>query len=543
MDMFDTVEIKQIYLGMAPEKWVIKSQVIYFTINLLGIDATANFVTVYNNQKINEPIPDSLFNKKLASSYDALANKKDSIYWEGNRPIPLESDEQKDYHVKDSMRKVVQDPKYRDSVARKLNKFRPLSLLTGDYTRTRPHSYLNVNRFLIGTDNMFNYNTVEGFNLNPKIETRFTRDSSVYNGVDVTCRYGFSNTYWNGMARLYRVNVDRRWLTRGWKYGVEAGKYVFQFNPENPVMPLFNTLSTLVEHESDLRLYERSEVAGFVRRNYGNGLSWYVRAAWQERYRLENTNYHDVIIGNESGLANNNPLSLQWAANSWEQHNAVVLSGAITWQPGFTYTQYPDFKAPRRGTWPVFTLFWQKGVSGIFNSSVNYDKWKVSVSDELDLKLGGSLSYNFATGGFINDNWVSVPDLNFVNGNRGVGLASPYLQSFQFARYYQFSNRKPLFGEAHLEYHFNGLLTNKIPLFRQLNWYLVAGANSYYVADNLYYHEAFIGLDNIGYKVARLFRVDFVQSWDSYNQHNSGLRIGLNTAALKINRSNTGSEW
>jgi len=70
--------------------------------------------------------------------------------------------------------------------------------------------------------------------------------------------------------------------------------------------------------------------------------------------------------------------------------------------------------------------------------------------------------------------------------------------------------------EAHIEYHLKGLLSNKIPLLRQAQWYLLFGGNAFYAGQNFYYTEAFIGIDNIGYKVIRGLRVDFVQSWDSY---------------------------
>jgi hypothetical protein len=79
--------------------WVIKSQVLYFTVNLLGFDVTASGVTVYNNQKVNEQIPDSIFAGKVISSYDKMANKKDTSYWKENRPIPLEKDESKDFAI------------------------------------------------------------------------------------------------------------------------------------------------------------------------------------------------------------------------------------------------------------------------------------------------------------------------------------------------------------------------------------------------------------------------------------------------------------
>src|SRR5690606_39515031 len=62
-----------------------------------------------------------------------------------------------------------------------------------------------------------------------------------------------------------------------------------------------------------------------------------------------------------------------------------------------------------------------------------------------------------------------------------------------------------------LEHHFNGLLTNKIPLLNQLKWNLVAGANAFYVNSDNNYVEVFAGLENI----FKLIRVDVIAGYQS----------------------------
>ena len=155
-------------------------------------------------------------------------------------------------------------------------------------------------------------------------------------------------------------------------------------------------------------------------------------------------------------------------------------------------------------------------------------------NDDVHLKLAGNLSYHFAMGGFLNTDYVSVPDLMHLYGNRGIGYAAPYLESFQFAQYYDFSNKDNLYGEGHVEYHLDGLLSNKIPGLKQAHFYLLLGGNAFYAHNNEYYTEAFVGLENIGYKLFRFLRVDFVQSWDSQMGHNSGIRFGLNSSMFSV---------
>jgi hypothetical protein len=191
---------------------------------------------------------------------------------------------------------------------------------------------------------------------------------------------------------------------------------------------------------------------------------------------------------------------------------------------------------------PLFRLQYEKGMPGIVNSITDYDKWRFSIEDNMNLKLLGVLSYKIAAGGFLNNKNVSLPDMMHLADNQ-LTLAAPYMNSFQLARYYKYSNTNSLYGEAHIEYALKGLLTNKIPLLRQARWYVVMGSNAYYAGTGNYIVEAFAGIDNLGYKAARLIRLDFVHGWNHLNEAFYGFRIGINAnGILRINLRDN-EEW
>jgi len=136
--------------------------------------------------------------------------------------------------------------------------------------------------------------------------------------------------------------------------------------------------------------------------------------------------------------------------------------------------------------------------------------------------LLGALSYRFTIGGFLNSKKVFIQDYQHFNGNQ-VFYASEYLNSFQLAPYYANSTIAAFYAVGHVEHHFNGLLTNKVPVFRRLNWYLVAGSNAFYVNTNNNYIEAFAGLENI----FKLLRVDVIASYLNGNTGLVGVRVGF----------------
>src|SRR5690606_17575234 len=105
--------------------------------------------------------------------------------------------------------------------------------------------------------------------------------------------------------------------------------------------------------------------------------------------------------------------------------------------------------------WPTIALSYTKGIPDIASSVANFDKWRLDITDDLSLNLLGNVDYHVAAGGFLNKKEVNLPDWNHLNGNRTF-LASPFLNSFQLAPYYKFSNTNPLYLEAHAEWHLGG---------------------------------------------------------------------------------------
>jgi len=159
--------------------------------------------------------------------------------------------------------------------------------------------------------------------------------------------------------------------------------------------------------------------------------------------------------------------------------------------------------------YPLFSLGMSKGIKDVFGSDVDYLKWQAGIKDDLNFKLAGTFQYHISAGGFLNAAAVPFPDNKQFLGNQVV-LATDYLSGFQALPYYRYPTTAGFWTEYHAEHHFNGFLTNKIPGFRKLNWYLVGGINGLYMKGNNHYEEIFLGFENI----FKLGRADMVWAFD-----------------------------
>lgn len=528
LQILDTVNIKQINGEVLPGVWMTTNQSIFFTFNFLGIDAVGSTLDVYSKFNNHPGFPKKYFNK-IVAAYDTAANKKDSVYWDSVRPVQLSDEEKKDFHVKDSIYKVSNDSAHTkariDSLRKQQGKVSLGNVFISGFTRSdyKPDNYTSWKWEPLLRN--IEYNTVEGFVV--KASSTFTHYFNKWQrpvSFTPAVRYGFSNTHLNVYGT---VNIPGRMIKdgdqtinqHGINWIVSGGKNISQFNIENPISPLINEIYTLIGKRNYMKLYEKYFAGIRFSKDYRNGLKFYVSANYEDRLPLNNTTDYSIAYKKRVFTPNYPTEKLD---SQFTRHQAFLLTAKIDYTPGMKYIQFPYGKVPLGSKYPTFSFMYQKGVNNIFGSDVNFDKWKFSIRNSMNLKLAGTFKYNVSVGGFLNTKKVFIQDYQHFNGNQTF-YASEYLNSFQIAPYYANSTTAGFYATANIEHHFNGMLTNKIPLFKRLNWNLVAGANAFYVNSDNNYVEAFAGLENI----FKILRVDFVTSYLNGRQGSFGIRLGF----------------
>jgi hypothetical protein len=370
------------------------------------------------------------------------------------------------------------------------------------------------------------YNTVEGLVANASFNIRRSIPKQKLSVVlSPHFRYGFSNQHFNAWTSLQITKRTFTWNEDGgssdritWTFS--GGKRVSQFNKANPILVLANSIHTLFYRDNYMKLYENHFGELSVGKKFNNDLRLTIKGLFEDRLSIENTTNFSITGSKNELFTPNYPFEKINA--QFKRHQAAILSASVVYRPGQQFIEFPNNKIPIGSKYPTLSLEYNKGLSGIAGSDVDFDKWKFTVSDDVNLKLRGLFKYRLSFGGFLNSKKVFIQDYQHFNGNQ-TGFASEYLNSFQLAPYYANSTTAALYGVAHAEHHFNGLLTNKIPLFRRLKWTLVGGSNAFYVNKTNNYVEVFAGLENI----FKLMRVDVVASYLNGKNGTVALRFGF----------------
>ncbi len=518
MELLDTLRIEQLYRQVDKDNWFFSSQAIYPAVKFFGFDGYGSFVNVYTDADIEPTFTKKTFNNVILKYTDS-ANKRTDEYWEKNRPIALMEDEVNDYRKKDSLQEVRKDPRYLDSLDKRRNRItvQNVVLIGQGFSNAKKRTYISVFPLI----EQVNFNPAEGLVINSGFIWSKRLDSGTISRrrIQITpvFRYGFANKHFNSH------------LTASYAFGkkyfssllLSGGKRVFQFNPNSPISERSNTNSSLLEEENRLKTYEAWYLRGSYRRGIGDGFSLVTGFQYQDRMPLDNRTNYTWRNKSDRQYTPNYPYEIM--SGNIKRHQVFMLLVGVTWQPGSRYIELADRKINVGSKLPVFSAEYIAGLPNVFGSDSKFSKWKLSVSDNVNFKLAGTFRYRFTVGGFIDTGYnVQVPDYIHFNGNISTS-ATEYLNSFQLLPIYQFSNKERSYLQGHVEYNLKGFLTNKIPVIRRLNIYLVGGVNAFYINSNKYYYEWFVGIDNI----FKRLRVDFVQSYLNGKKWTNGIRIGF----------------
>ena len=504
--MVKMLHIKQDYNYVnSNNSWALITQTIDFEAGMFGINFNGRFSAAYSNYNFIPKFNTKSFTNEVLSFADN-ATKKDSVYWNTIRPVPLTSEEITDYKLKDSIKVIRTSQKYLDSIDTKSNKFKILDVLTG-------YSYNNTyKKWRIGFSSpieRLNFNTVQGWNssLDINYSKRFD-DKGKRMSFGTSFNYGLSDKKLRptGYFSYKWNNISRPILS------ISGGITTAQFDAKNPISPFWNTISSVLFERNYLKIYEKRFAKVTYQQEVTNGIRLQTSLEYANRKPLFNTTNYVMLPKDNIDYTSNNPQEPANFTSSFTPHTIWSFNLGTNIVFGQKYLSYPNSKFNiGNNKYPSLYIGYRKNF-GTENNEWNSDLLYSQLYQTISMGNWGQFKYKAKGGLFLEEKNIPFMDYAHFNGNRL--LIAPndnYLDGFLALPYYQLSSNNK-FGELHGEYNFKGALLSKIPLLNQLNFYLVTGAKGLFTAGNKPYTEYSIGIDNVGFGKWRLFRVDFVRS-------------------------------
>ncbi|WP_316831094.1 DUF5686 and carboxypeptidase regulatory-like domain-containing protein [Pedobacter aquatilis] len=482
-----------------------------FNGNVLGFKFAGYYVGIYSNYDVSPSFPKNFFNGEILK-VTQMVNKKDSIYWNNNRPIPLTPDEKINYIVKDSIAKRKESKAYLDSLEKENNKFGIGKLLLRGYSINDRYDSVYIAFDPILRSLM--YNTVEGFAMKYGVTYRKVFGDRRYYSIRPELRYGFANQKLTGsLSGVYYYNPLKRA-----SIGASFGNGIFDLNNLGSMTLLGNSINSLLYEKNFSKFYEKTFVNINTTRELASGLQASISLDYTRNHTLTNTTDFKFFDNKDREFTSNNPFTPTVETPLFPTYTSASATASLTYTFGQKYITRPDGKFYTESRYPRITALYKKGFSGLLGSDVDYDFVKAEVyQDRIGLGLWGYTSFLVGAGKFLNNSKMYYPEYKHFAGNIST-IFPPNLRKFQYLEFYEFSTNQQYF-EAHLEHNFAGFFLNKVPLLRKAKLEEFIGGGYLSSPEKRNYKEFYFGIQRL------VLRVSYGFAYDAAKKISQGFRI------------------
>jgi hypothetical protein len=447
-------------------------------------------------------------------SMDSTAYEMDSAYWNNIRPIPLTVEEVKGYEKADSVAAIENAKTEGDTLKKSKHQgFQPWDILVGDTYKISKHSNFQIYFPMPG------FNTVEGVNLVYRVafgtvlqDTNRTRFM-----IRPIMRYAFEREKLTGYLNLSLRNNKYRLELNG-------GRYVNQFNPETPILPVVNTFTTLLLEKNLMKIYERDFIDLRYRRVVNPFLTVTTDWSWMERSELvNNSDYKLVNRKHIEGYTPNKPVNVELEDTGFPVHQAFTGSVGIVARPWLKFRIDNGHKYPLNNSSPMFSLNYKRGFKDLLDSDVDFDLLELGIKHDIKL-VRGNLDFWLRGGMFLNDSKMYFMDYKHFLGNLTPFSTNDPVGSFRLLDYYLFSTSDKYFV-ANVHYQFRKFLVTTIPYVRLAGIRENIFVNYLKTPTSQNYTELGYSIDGI----LRIFRLEAAAAFRDGKYLDYGFRIGIAT--------------
>lgn len=511
INFVDTLKINQQFFPVNNKAWMTASAKFEFTGGLFGFKFGGYFISIYKNYDLAPTFDKKEFLEVMRITKEV--NKKDSLYWEQERPIPLTGEEKTDYSKKEKLAQKRESKEYLDSLDRRNNHFKFGNLLMGGVNiRNRYEKKSFHYDPILGS---FLFNTVEGFALNYGASFTKQIDSATnrFLRVGARVRYGFSNHLLNG-------NVNGTIPISTFRLGFSGGSDIVDLNNHIPISSGINTDYSLFERQNYEKLYQKD----FVNLSLAGRISggWVASAGveWANRKWLPNSSSFSIFSPGGHQYTSNNPLTPAQDVPLFPENQSLKVTLRTSYDFSNKYETYPNGRRYLPSEYPTIGFNYTKGIKNIFGSDVDYDLVSADITkSNIPMGMYGKTSFYIGVGKFLNANSLYYPDYKQFAGNQ-VLFYQQGISKFLLLDYYTFSTPKQ-YVEGHFEHNFSGFILNKIPLIRKAKLQEIVDVNYLSTPNLKNYTELGIGVEYFG------IRLMYGQSYNSGTNIHQAVRLSL----------------
>ena len=446
---------------------------------------------------------------------DSLYKKRGSDFWNEERQVPLTDFEIKGYAQADSISKANEGNYKKDSI-KNLPVFKIPHLLMGktyNYGK-RDDLYSFYPRSLTYTSPLFgiDLNTVDGYYAHGslKYETRekLIKRTSLYTDL----RYAFGR-------KAFTCDVGYYHLLNQHTYEIKAGRIVQQYNENNPIQNLANSIYTMFFEENYLKIYQKDFVDFEYRNRFSQVFTGVLNVEYSQKKELQNLdNFKPWIDNKDKEFTSNRPEGIELNDSKYLNREVYTADITLIFRPFAKKRSFNGREFTINQGNPIFRI---RSTNGMLSDG-NYSRLQGSYEQTFELEKIGDLHFLANYGGFVKEP-IYFSDYRHFNGNKTF-LRSFSFDAFRNLDYYQHST-KGNYLEVFVANDFQKFLLTQITPLRMYGLKESIFANYLNVAkQDFNYLEVGYGISGIG----KLFGLEVVGNFVNGTYGSTVLRVKFN---------------
>ena len=446
---------------------------------------------------------------------DSLYKKRGSDFWNEERQVPLTDFEIKGYAQADSISKANEGNYKKDSI-KNLPIFKFQHIIMGkvyNYGK-RDDLYSFYPRSLTYTSPLFgvDLNTVDGYYAQGslKYETRekLIKRTSLYTDL----RYAFGR-------KAFTCDVGYYHLKNQHTYEIKAGKIVQQYNENNPIQNLANSIYTMFFEENYLKVYQKDFIDFEYRNRFSQVFTGALNLGYSQKKELQNLdNFKPWVDNKDKEFTSNRPEGIELNDSKYLNREVYTADIALIFRPFAKKRSFNGREFTINQGNPIFRI---RSTNGMLSDG-NYSRLQGSYEQTFELEKVGDLHFLANYGGFVKEP-IYFSDYRHFNGNKTF-LRSFSFDAFRNLDYYQHST-KGNYLEVFVANDFQKFLLTQITPLRIYGLKESIFANYLNVAkQDFNYLEIGYGISGIG----KLFGLEVVGNFINGTYGSTVLRVKFN---------------
>lgn len=396
--------------------------------------------------------------ERVKMEVDTLAWKRDSVFWNNIRELPLHIDEVKSYQWRDSISGndyEVANEDVRDGVVLYIEE-NPKTVagrvIQGGLWKMNSDLTLRYGG-LMGA--LKEYNFVDGFWLGQTLSMNYA--------IDKYKSFSFSPSFYYTTARekwLWNMSASISYspMSLG-KFNISAGHISRDINRVNGESRLMNTISSLDLGQSFIRFYDSHYVKTSNIIYVANGLQLYTGIEIDKRSALTNNTSFNIV---GRVVSPNTPSDI----SLYPSHTASNFIMGLTYTPRYRYRVRDGIKNYVSSRYPTFTVSYEKSVN-LFtdNQAPLYDKIIFSASQNIKISPFDEIDYHLSGGSFLSSERLYENDLHYYANSQMILTQHDFTRRFNLLPHYSASSN--WWMEGHISYQSQYLILKNIPFLQR----------------------------------------------------------------------------